>query len=101
MRNVDFFSQKNGVDLDRITMHTGSPDIETLGVIERVNGKDNLHIWDDEQCDKIGGTDGTMFPPKSIQNTSKPIYVFSKDICRQIPLHFTEEKTIYGIPSLR
>lgn len=82
-------------------MHTGTRDIQTLGVIDRVNGKDNRHIWDDERCDKIGGTDGSMFPPNLIKDTSQPLYVYSKDICRKIPFHFTEQTTTYGIPSLR
>lgn len=96
-----FLLQKNGLDKDRITMHTGSRGIETLGVIDRVNGVDNRHVWDDERCDKIGGTEGTMFPPHIKDDTSNPLYVYSKDMCRKIPFHFTEKVITYGIPSLR
>lgn len=96
-----FLLQKNGIDKDRITIHTGSRGIETLGMIDRVNGMDNRHIWDDERCDKIDGTDGSMFPPHMIDDLSNILYVYSKDICRNIPFHFTEQVTTYGIPSLR
>ncbi|XP_011865453.1 PREDICTED: scavenger receptor class B member 1-like [Vollenhovia emeryi] len=92
---------KNGIDADRITMHTGSRGIENLGMIDRVNGMDNRHVWGDERCDKIGGIEGSVFPPHLIEDTSKPIYVYFKDICRNIPFHFTEQVTTYDIPSLR
>lgn len=82
-------------------MHTGSQGIENLGIIERVNGMDNRHIWDDERCDKIGGTTGSMFPPNLIKDRSKPLYVYSKDFCRIIPFYFTEQVTTFGVPSLR
>ncbi|XP_024868655.1 lysosome membrane protein 2-like [Temnothorax curvispinosus] len=94
-------AMKNGIDVDHITMHTGSKGMENLGMIERVNGMDDRHIWDDERCDKVRGSDGTTFPPNVIEDTSKPIYVYSKDICRQLPFYFTEQVITYGMPSLR
>ncbi|KYN10729.1 PREDICTED: scavenger receptor class B member 1-like [Trachymyrmex cornetzi] len=91
-------AMKTGIDKDRITIHTGS---KNLGVIDRVNGVKSQVIWDDEQCDKIEGTEGSMFPSHLIQDTSKPLYVYAKDICRTIPLHFAEQVITYDIPSLR
>lgn len=82
-------------------MHTGSRGVKNLGVIDRVNGVNSRVVWNDERCDKIEGTEGSMFPPHLIQDTSKPLYVYAKDICRKIPFHFTEQVTTYDIPSLR
>lgn len=82
-------------------MHTGTQDIQNNGLIERVNGLDNKHVWDDEQCDKIGGTDGNRFSPNVIDDTSKPLYIYLKEFCRKMPFHFTEHVTTFGIPSLR
>jgi len=87
--------------LDRITIHTGSQDLRNIGVIDRINGMDNRHIWDDEQCDKIEGADSNIFSPQLIQDRSKTLYVYSKEMCRKIPFHFTEQVTTYNIPSLR
>lgn len=92
---------KNGVNKDRITMNTGSRSLDDLGIIERVNGKDNRKIWGDEKCDKIMGGDGTMFPPHLIKNTSNTLYVYSHEMCRNLPFRFAEQETTYGIPSLR
>jgi len=82
-------------------MHTGSRD--TVGVIDRINGMDNRHIWDDERCDKIEGADSNIyiFSPHLIQDRNKILYVYSKEMCRKIPFHFAEQVTIYNIPSLR
>ncbi|KYN44674.1 Scavenger receptor class B member 1 [Trachymyrmex septentrionalis] len=93
-------AMKTGLDKDRITMHTGSRDKKNFGMIDRVNGLNSRVVWDDEQCDKIEGTEG-IFSPYLIQDTSKPLYVYAKDMCRKIPLHFAEQVTIYDIPSLR
>lgn len=82
-------------------MHSGTQDIQNIDMIERVNGLDNRHVWDDERCDKVGGTDGNMFPSKMIEDTSKPLYIYLKEFCRKMPFRFTEQINIFGIPSLR
>ncbi|KAL6433397.1 hypothetical protein ACFW04_006503 [Cataglyphis niger] len=92
---------RDGVSKDRITMGTGSRTIDNLGMIERVNGIDNRHIWNDERCDKIMGSDGSMIPPRLIEDTSKTLYIYSQEMCRSLPFHFTEQVTTFGIPSLR
>ncbi|XP_029167333.1 lysosome membrane protein 2-like [Nylanderia fulva] len=86
---------------NRITMSTGVPSLDNLGMIERLNGMDNRKMWGDEKCDRIMGTDGSMFPPHLIKNTNNPLYVYSQDMCRNLPFYFAEEVTTYGIPSLR
>ncbi|GAB1862065.1 Scavenger receptor class B member 1 [Camponotus japonicus] len=92
---------KSGVSKNYITMNTGSQDLHNLGMIERVNGIDNRKIWGDKKCDRIMGSDGSMFPPYLIKNTSKLLYVYSQEMCRNLPLRFAEQVTTYGIPSLR
>ncbi|XP_011685053.1 PREDICTED: lysosome membrane protein 2-like [Wasmannia auropunctata] len=92
---------KKGIDKDRFTVHTGSRGIENIGVIDRLNGMNTRHVWDDERCDKIEGSDGSMFPPHLIEDPSEALWVYSKDICRKIPFRFSEEVTTFDIPSLR
>ncbi|XP_012233622.1 scavenger receptor class B member 1 [Linepithema humile] len=92
---------KKGIDKNRITVNTGSQDFDKLGIIEKINGKDNREIWGDERCDKIGGTNGNMFPPYVVKNTSETIYVYSKEICRKLPFDFAEQVTVFDMPSLR
>jgi len=75
--------------------------MDNLGEIDQVNGLQKRNIWDDEQCDKIKGSDGSVFPPSLIRNRNSVLDIYSKELCRNLPFSFSEERTIYGIPSLR
>ncbi|XP_011643194.1 lysosome membrane protein 2-like [Pogonomyrmex barbatus] len=92
---------KKGIDKDRITMRTGSRGMDSVGMIERVNGVNNRHIWNDERCDKISGTDGSRFPAYLLKDTNQTLSMYLKEICRMVPLHFAEKTITHGIPSLR
>ena len=75
--------------------------MDKLGVITQLNGKESRPIWGDEHCDKISGTDGTMFPPKLFQNPNSTLLVYSKEMCRALPLNFHGQSTAQDIPTLR
>ncbi|KAK9293680.1 hypothetical protein QLX08_011426 [Tetragonisca angustula] len=90
---------RNGLNADRITMHTGTDD---LGLIQRINGHDSYRIWGDEKCDRIYGTDGSMFPPNwNQQQPNATIYVYAKEFCRQLPFRYERRSFSNGIPTLR
>ncbi|KAL2735886.1 lysosome membrane protein 2-like isoform X1 [Vespula squamosa] len=91
----------NGVSKDRITINTGFNDMNYLGIIEKINGKSVQNIWGDEKCDKIYGTDGSIFPPKWIDNYNTPLYIYVKELCKPLSFHFHEYGNVQGIPSLR
>lgn len=76
-------------------------DINKLGILEQFNGLNNRYIWDDEQCDKLEGTDGTIFPPYLLNNTTNPLHVYLKEVCRSIPFLFSEKVTVSSIPAIR
>lgn len=92
---------KPGHSKDRITIHTGSENMDNLGVLQLFNGKESQEIWGDEKCDKVGGTDGTMFPPKLFLDPNATLHVFSKELCRPIPLEFKGHASAFGVPTLR
>lgn len=90
---------RSGLNADRITMHTGTDD---LGLIQRINGRESYWIWGDEKCDRIYGTDGSMFPPNWIQQQpNATIYVYAKEFCRQLPFRYERRSFSNGIPTLR
>ena len=93
--------QINGVSADRITMHTGVDSVENLGLIDRVNGVADRKVWGDEKCDKVYGTDGSIFPPQWIQQPNATLYIYVKDICRSMPFRYERREFAYGIPTLR
>ncbi|XP_066594761.1 scavenger receptor class B member 1-like [Prorops nasuta] len=92
---------KNGVSGDVVTMGTGVGNLEELGLIKRLNGRESNNVWGDERCDKLEGTDGTIFPPSWIRDTNKTILVYSKEMCRSLPLRYQGHGEAHGIPSLR
>lgn len=75
--------------------------MDKLGVIQKLNGMESRKIWGDEKCDKITGTDGTMFPPKLFQNPNATLHVYSKEMCRTVPLYFYGHARAQDIPTLR
>ncbi|XP_078050258.1 scavenger receptor class B member 1 [Augochlora pura] len=93
---------RNGVNEDRITMRTGVDDLEHIGLIERVNGVQDRKVWEDEQCDRVFGTDGSMFPPHWIEQPyNTTLQVYAKDVCRRIPFEFDRRDNAQGIPTYR
>ncbi|XP_076662886.1 scavenger receptor class B member 1 [Andrena cerasifolii] len=91
----------NGVSADRITMHTGVDSLRNLGLIDRVNGVEDRKIWGDEECDRVYGTDGSIFPPQWVQRPNATLYIYAKDVCRSMPFRYERRDFAYGIPTLR
>ncbi|XP_046743848.1 lysosome membrane protein 2-like [Diprion similis] len=98
---VGMLMKRAGLSKDRITVHTGNGDIDKLGLYEELNGVKSLRVWGDEECDKIEGTDGSMFPPNIIRDLDAPLDIYTRDICRKLSLKFHSTNTSFGIPSLR
>lgn len=82
---------------NRITMYTGKQNLQKLGVMSRFNGEERLHHWKGDECNRIDGTDGSMFPPNLVKRNST-IYVFNGDVCRRIPLEYMEDITVRAYP---
>jgi hypothetical protein len=78
---------------DHMTMYTGKEDVNKLGVITRINGEERLRHWSGEECNRIDGTDGSMFPPHLVRRNST-IHVFAGEMCRRFPLEYTEDITV-------
>ncbi|KAJ8885847.1 hypothetical protein PR048_012053 [Dryococelus australis] len=76
--------QKNGTSKDRLTVFTGADDITKYGIIHTFNGNTQLPHWKTERCNRIDGSDGSIFPPHITKDTT--LYVYEKDLCRKLPL---------------
>lgn len=51
-----------------------------VGQVIRFNGKNKLEVWPGDDCNKIHGTDTTIFQPFITPETN--LASFSGDICR-------------------
>ncbi|XP_045466112.1 scavenger receptor class B member 1-like [Harmonia axyridis] len=98
---LGLFSKTIGVSDDVITVHTGQGDIDQIGKIISINGKDRSTFWSTEECNSfLDSTDGTLFSPKAVSQ-KKPLKVFQKDMSRNVDLVFKKESTVLDgdIPS--
>ncbi|XP_066991108.2 lysosome membrane protein 2 isoform X2 [Anabrus simplex] len=92
---------RDGINPSTVTVETGAREIDRLGIITRVNGKNRLDAWGDTDCSRMDGSDGTMFPPRLVQRKER-LHLFNKDMCRRLPLEFKKEVEIKGgIPAYR
>lgn len=76
--------QKNGTSPDIVTVFSGGHDIRQFGLIDRFNGQTHLLHWKTDNCNRLNGSDGSIFPPHITPNTT--LYVYDKDLCRLLPL---------------
>merc|ERR1711935_54489 len=94
------FVGQNATSRGRLTVKTAVNNRGDLAQITKFNGKSELPWWSGE-CNKFeGSTDGFVFRP-NLEKTDI-IRVFNRDLCRSIPLKFSEEFTDpNGIPGYR
>uniref|UniRef100_A0A1A9WI63 Scavenger receptor class B member 1 n=1 Tax=Glossina brevipalpis TaxID=37001 RepID=A0A1A9WI63_9MUSC len=92
---------RNGTSLDSLQINTGEDDLRKFGVVTQFNGMPLLDFWSEEECNRIDGSEPTMFPPHLVENRST-LNVFLQVLCRKIPLKFEKQVTIFNnIDALR
>ncbi|XP_049792924.1 lysosome membrane protein 2 isoform X1 [Schistocerca nitens] len=85
---------KNGTAKDNVTVFTGGDDITHYGLIDTFNGRTHLPHWKTEECNRLNGSDGSIFPPQITKSTT--LHVYDKDLCRLLPLRFEKEVETNG-----
>lgn len=94
-------SSRRGVSSDRITIHSGVGNLNELGIINRFNGHKTLNIWKTDECNRLDGSDGSQFPPVTLNRKSK-LYVYHQSLCRRFPLVYKEDIEILpGVSAFR
>jgi scavenger receptor class B, member 1 len=83
------FYGKNATSTDRVTMFTGVDDVSQYGVIDKYNGRSHLPHYGREECNRINGSDGSIFPPHITKD--RTLFVYDKDLCRLLPLVYEKE----------
>lgn len=93
---------RNGTSSDVITVNTGAKDLSKLGQFESFNGESGIDHWSTDECNRIEGSDGVVYPPQPIRE-KKPVYLYQKEICRRLPMVFQKETSIFNgkVPAYR
>lgn len=90
-----FYNRNNSADLTGVyTIHTGQDQIKKIGQIHSWNYKTSSDVFT-SKCGEYKGSTGEFYPPRAPLNGS--IQFFSAELCRTIPLDFTEKVIIHGI----
>lgn len=76
-----------------------SEDSDKFGIIKSWNGLPSLPYWGSEECNKLTGTDGSIFPPFIEQEDT--ITIFNTDLCRLLQLTFKEEVEVKDLKGFR
>lgn len=75
-------------------MYTGADSIYKMGQIYAWNYKTHNGIFDGE-CGEVKGSMGEFFPPNLKPQDS--VYLYVPNICRAVPLDYTETVKIHGV----
>ncbi|TDG46420.1 hypothetical protein AWZ03_007194 [Drosophila navojoa] len=86
---------RNGTSVDSVQLNTGEDDISKFSIITQFNGKPQLDFWQGDECNRIDGSEPSMFSPTMLQ-TRSTVNVFLQVLCRKVPLRFEKEETIYN-----
>ncbi|XP_017070192.1 scavenger receptor class B member 1 isoform X1 [Drosophila eugracilis] len=94
-RRFGLLMSRNGTSVDSVQLNTGEDDINKFSIITQFNGMPKLDYWEGEECNRIDGSEPSMFSPHLLQDRST-VNVFLQVLCRKVPLHFEKEVTIYN-----
>ncbi|PNF15089.1 hypothetical protein B7P43_G15994, partial [Cryptotermes secundus] len=90
-----FFRHKNNSNDGQFRVNSGIEDYRKLGRIIAWKGQSNLTNWDGEFCNRIDGTDSTIFPP--FQSSHDKVVIFLTDLCRSMYAEFDSYVTWRGV----
>ncbi|KAL0280649.1 UNVERIFIED_CONTAM: hypothetical protein PYX00_001877 [Menopon gallinae] len=85
------FAMKNRTQEDMVTIFTGEEDTMMTGVITQYGEKTSLDYWSTRECNRIDGTDGTIYPLSAIKPNAT-LYLYVKEMCRRMPFVYDTSK---------
>lgn len=82
-------------------MNTGQVNYHKFGMIEKIDGVDDVNMYNDKTCDSVYGTDGTIFPFTMFKKPDALIDVYIMEMCRTLQLARKGTGTSFGMPTLK
>ncbi|KAG8237533.1 hypothetical protein J437_LFUL016510 [Ladona fulva] len=111
MDRFGLLAAQNGLSLDRVSIHTGLKNQSMLGLISEYNGENSLPYWGSYECNRVDGSEGTIFPQMPLKQshneneigstTPSRFHIFNHQLCRRFPLEEKGLVTAHGFPALR
>nr|APC94222.1 sensory neuron membrane protein 1a [Pyrrhalta maculicollis] len=91
-----FLGMKNGTEQKRIKALRGTKNYHDVGRIVEYDGSPVMSTWPTDECNKIAGTDGTVFPPMLLKEEG--LVSFAPDLCRSLKAFWVQKTKYDGIP---
>ncbi|CAG7699983.1 unnamed protein product [Allacma fusca] len=100
-----FYNRKNGTPTNEFKINRGVKNYKDFGKIIEYDRQKELNFWTnhslpakaEQYCNKINGTDGSIFPP--FVTKAQILDVFAIEICRSVHFKFEKDLNYKGIPS--
>lgn len=91
--------QSNGTSIGRFRAKRGKKSINELGNVVAFDDETKLEVWDGDECNKIIGTDGTIFPP--FQTKKHDYHIFAPQLCRTLSAKYVGKSKYSGVKTQR
>lgn len=97
--SFSLFGGINATNTARLKVLRGKKNIRDVGRVVSVNDEDELDVWETDECNQYGGTDGTIFPPYLQRDEGLLAYVPS--LCRDVRATYDHSSSYAGIKTSR
>lgn len=91
--------QKNGTDEGQMEVEDRPSYLHGSREIVSWRNMTSLKYWTRDSCNKIRGTDGTVFPPGVTSNSE--LSFFSPEACRSVSLVYEADEEVQSVSGLR
>lgn len=85
--------------MGRFKAYRGVKQIKDVGRLISFNGDEELDVYDGAACNKIIGTDSTIFPP--FLKKTDALWSFVPDLCRSLGATYYGKSSYKGIQTSR
>ncbi|KAM7343533.1 sensory neuron membrane protein 1-like isoform 1-T1 [Cochliomyia hominivorax] len=89
----------NHSDAGRFKVSRGIRNNRMIGQVLEFEGEEELNVWPGEECNRLRGTDSTIFAP--LMKPHEGLWAFSADLCRSLGPQFQKKVKYNGIQALR
>merc|ERR1712173_297002 len=94
-----FFVDKNNSAEGVYEARTGVTNVSEVGAMVSYQGNTELDLWQTDDCNRIRGTDGSIFHPDISRDDT--LYIFNMNLCQSLPIVYQKDVMHHGMNTYR